>query len=302
MDHLTTLVLALAATRSAADRRLRVRVRRDDPEALTDLIEEMESSQRESLHRRAEELRTRNIGALLPGLDPYPQHLMRATETPPVLFYSGPLDLLQSPAVGICGSRNAGPDGLRAATACGEIAAQHGVVSVSGYARGVDRATHVASLEHGGSTIVVLPEGIDHFKILRGDVAAAWDPNRALVLSQFAPTQTWSAGAAMARNSVIIGLSRALVVVEAGETGGTLAAGTRALRLGHRVLALEFASTPAGNKVLLNRGAVSVRDRSELSLFIHDLVHVAPEQETRDLKAGEQYVLAVDGSAEQNSW
>jgi DNA processing protein len=302
MDHLTTLVLALAATRSGADRRPKGRVRRDDPEALTDLIKEIELSQRESLRRQAEELQTRNIGALIPGLDPYPQSLMRATETPPVLFYSGPLGLLQSPAVGVCGSRNASPDGLRAAAACGELAAQHGVVSVSGYARGVDRAAHIASIEHGGSTIVVLPEGIDHFKVRRGDVAAAWDPNRALVVSQFAPRQTWSAGAAMARNSVIIGLSRALVVVEAGETGGTLAAGTRALKLGHRVLALEFASTPAGNKVLMNEGAVSVRGRSELSEFIHDLVHVAPEHETRGLKAGEQYVLAVDGSAEQNSW
>ena len=227
MDHLTTLVLALAATCSRVDRRLGDRVRRDGPAVLIDLVEEMGSGQRESLKRQAEELQARNIGALIPGLDPYPPSLARAAETPPVLFHLGPLDLLRGPAIGICGSRNASPDGLRAAAACGELAARQGVVSVSGYARGVDRATHVASLEHGGTTIIVLPEGIDHFRIRRGEVAAAWDPDRVLVLSQFAPTQTWSVGAAMARNSVIIGLSRALVVVEASETGGTFAAGTR---------------------------------------------------------------------------
>lgn len=99
----------------------------------------------------------------------------------------------------------------------------------------------------------------------------------------------------MARNSVIIGLSSALVVVEAGETGGTLAAGSRALKLGQRVLALEFSSTPPGNRFLLNEGAVSVRGRAELGEFIHDLVHVAPEQEMLGPKLGEQYVLAVDG-------
>ena len=74
------------------------------------------------------------------------------------------------------------------------------------------------------------------------------------------------------------------------------------MKLGHRVLALEFSSMPAGNKVLLDQGAVSVRDRAELSEFIHDLAHVAPEQETRGLKAGEQYVLAIDGPAERESW
>lgn len=145
---------------------------------------------------RADDLHARNIGALLPGVDPYPRRLAQSTDTPPVLFYSGPLDLLQRPCVGICGSRNASADGLRAAAACGELAAQQGAVTVSGYARGVDRATHVATLEHGGATIVVLPEGIDHFKVRRGEVAAAWDPDRVLVLSQFAPTQTWSTGAA----------------------------------------------------------------------------------------------------------
>ena len=255
----------------------------------------MTASERQALRLHADELHARNIGALLPGVDPYPRRLAQSTDTPPVLFYSGPLDLLQRPCVGICGSRNASADGLRAAAACGELAAQQVAVTVSGYARGVDRVTHVASLEHGGATIVVLPEGIDHFKVRRGEVAAAWDPDRVLILSQFAPTQTWSAGAAMARNSVIIGLSRALVVVEAGETGGTLAAGSRALKLGQRVLALEFSSTPPGNRFLLNEGAVSVRGRAELGEFIHDLVHVAPEQETPEPKLGEQYVLAVDG-------
>jgi DNA processing protein len=51
------------------------------------------------------------------------------------------------------------------------------------------------------------------------------------VVSQFSPTQPWTTGGAMTRNSVVIGLGLALVVVEAGETGGTLAAGKRAFEL-----------------------------------------------------------------------
>jgi DNA processing protein len=178
-------------------------------------------------------------------------------DAPPVLFYSGSLQLLERPAVGICGARNVSTEGLRAAAACGELAAMQGIVSVSGYARGVDTATHAASLKAGGATIIVLPEGINHFRVKKNVVGEVWDQSRALVVSQFAPTQTWSAGAAMTRNSIIIGLSMALVVVEAGEKGGTLAAGTKALSVRGRVLALEFSSMPIGNKMLVDKGAYS---------------------------------------------
>jgi DNA processing protein len=146
--------------------------------------------------------------------------------------------------------------------------------SISGYARGVDTATHVAGLEAGGHTVLVLPEGIDHFRIRRGGVRDAWDPARALVLSQFAPTQPWSVHGAMARTGTIIGLSTALVVVEAGETGGTLAAGRRALALGRRVLVPEFAADTPGNQALLVAGAIAVKDPIELEELLHDLEHV----------------------------
>jgi DNA processing protein len=165
----------------------------------------------------------------------------------------------------MCGSRNATEEGLKAAIACGEVAARQGLAVVSGYARGVDMATHVAALAAGGTTVIVLPEGINRFRVKREPFAEVWDPARALVVSQFAPTRPWSAGAAMTRNAVIIGLSLALVVVEASEKGGTLAAGTTALDLNRRVITLDFAQTPPGNSVLLRRGAVRARNRAELS-------------------------------------
>ena len=46
----------------------------------------------------------------------------------------------------------------------------------------------------------------------------------------------------MSRNGVIAGLSKALVVIEAGEKGGTLDAGLRAIQLGRPVIALQFES------------------------------------------------------------
>jgi DNA processing protein len=75
----------------------------------------------------------------------------------------------------------------------------------------------------------------------------------------------------MARNNVIIGLSLALVVVEASEKGGTLAAGAKALQLNKPVLALEFAVNPRGNAELIRQGAISIRNRTELRIRLMEV-------------------------------
>lgn len=119
---------------------------------------------------------------------------------------------------------------------------------------------------------IVLAEGIDFFRVKR-DFAADLDAESTLVISQFAPTQTWQAHAAMARNSIIFGLSRALVVIEAGERGGTLAAGHGALKMGRPVLVVDFGNdTPAGNRILLDAGAEPVRNAVDLKERLGNLV------------------------------
>jgi DNA processing protein len=272
MDGVTRLRLALAATRPGARRGLASWVRRDGPAVLGALFDGLEPAQQAILRRQAEALDQRGVGALVRGVGGYPKTLDRLADAPAALFYSGSLDLLERPAVGVCGSRNVSDEGLRTATACAEIAAAHGLVSVSGYARGVDMATHVASLRAGGGTVFVLPEGIDHFRVRRGGIDAVWSDRRTLVVSRFAPTQPWTVGGAMARNSVIIGLSAALIVIEAGEQGGTLAAGSRALEVGRRVWSMQSGAVSAGNRLLLERGAVPVRTSAEFADRVAELV------------------------------
>lgn len=95
----------------------------------------------------------------------------------------------------------------------------------------------------------------------------------------------------MARNSIIIGLSLALVVVEAGENGGTLAAGRRALELGRRVLAIQFTDMPPGNVMLLENGAIPVSNPLELSSFMHEVRYVVDEPTCSGSAQGCQDVL-----------
>jgi DNA processing protein len=265
MDETTKLRLGVVASRHG-NARLAARARELGITAFTDLLREISEAELERVDDEAASLSARGIGAVLLGSPEYPHLLSSIRAAPPCLFYLGAVDLLTACGIGMCGSRNASDEGLRAATVCGEVATQHGLAVISGYARGVDTATHVSALSSGGSTVIVLPEGIDHFRVKRGPIASVWDRERTLVVSQFSPSRPWSPNGAMTRNNVIIGLSLALIVIEASDKGGTLSAGRRALELNRRVLTLELTEKPRGNAELIRRGAISVPNRSELSL------------------------------------
>jgi DNA processing protein len=263
MDEDTKLRLAIVASRHGGAS-LAARARQLGDVAFTDLLDQAPAAELRQVHDDAAELRDLGIGAVLLGSSEYPQLLSHFRAAPSCLFYRGPVELLTARGIGLCGSRNATDEGLRAAAACAEVAAQQRLAVVSGYARGVDTVTHATALASGGTTIVVLPEGIKHFRLKRGAIADSWDQDRALIVSQFSPNRPWSTGNAMARNNVIIGLSLALVVIEAGEKGGTLAAGKKALQTNRPVFALEFTQTPRGNAELVRNGAMPVSSRAHL--------------------------------------
>lgn len=83
----------------------------------------------------------------------------------------------------------------------------------------------------------------------------------------------------MARNGLIAALSRVLVVIEASQRGGTLAAGETALAMGRPVLALEFdAGTPPGNALLIKKGAIPVRTPRAVTDFVERLAAPSPEE------------------------
>jgi DNA processing protein len=194
-------------------------------------------------------------------------------QAPPALFVIGDRRLLLSPGLGMCGSRKASVQGLLAARACGDEIARVGVTVISGYAHGVDAETHRSAVLAGGRTVAVLPEGIAKFRRHDWYGGAEEKPDQLIAVSQFTPTQPWSVGTAMARNTVIIGLGLGLVVVEAGEKGGTLNAGQQALSARRPVFTLQFGDeTPSGNQLLIERGAIPVRSRAELAIRLSTLL------------------------------
>lgn len=197
------------------------------------------------------------------GDDAYPLSLSEklGSKAPDKLYCMGNLALLQKKSVGFCGSRNASEKGLEAADDCSQQAAASDVVVVSGNAAGVDFHAHLEALKAGGETILVLPEGINSFNI-RKPFRKHWDWSRALVVSQFEPDTPWRSYHAMARNKVILGLSCAMIVIEAGDRGGTLDAGKSTLEVNMPLFVARYADAgeqAKGNEILISLGGIPLK-------------------------------------------
>ncbi len=158
-----------------------------------------------------------------------------ADDSLPNLAGYGREDLLATRGISLCGSRAAGDVGLEFARAVGSFAAELGLPLVSGYAKGVDMAGHVACVEPGGHTIAVLAEGLGRFR-LRREMSAVMDPwdddfePHLTVVSEFEHNAGWTVWRAMQRNALICSLGRVLVAVDPGESGGTLDAVKKAVK------------------------------------------------------------------------
>jgi len=190
----------------------------------------------------------RGVITLTPTHPKYPSRLTEVLKenAPQTIYAWGNLGLLDSHAVGFCGSRHVSPTGLAVTSHIVEQVAQLGWVIVSGHARGVDTVAHRTGLQNQTGTIIVLAEGINRFK-LRTEIKSLATPENILILSEFQPNASWNVGYAMQRNSTIIALSDAMVVIEARTEGGTYNAGKTALKLSIPLFVAHYHTKNSGN-------------------------------------------------------
>ena len=150
----------------------------------------------------------------------YPVQLRRVQPLAPVLFVTGEL-LADEVGVSVVGSRDASPGGQQMADAVARGLVERGMAVISGLANGIDAAAHHATLAAGGRPIGVLGAGITRVypetnRALHQRVAAA-----GVLVSQFAPEHPPDQHTLALRNATMAGLSRASVIVEAGERSGS---------------------------------------------------------------------------------
>jgi DNA processing protein len=199
--------------------------------------------------------------------DDYPELLRRTADPPARLFVLGRRSLLQRPAVAIVGSRRATPYGVNVASRVARELAAAGVVVVSGLARGIDTAAHIAALDAGGATIAVLGTGIDvayprSNRRLQDRIAA-----EGLVLSEFADGTEPRPQNFPVRNRIIAGLSLGVIVIEAGERSGSLITARLAAEEGREVFAVPgsvFSHATKGAHKLIQDGAKLLHDLDDI--------------------------------------
>lgn len=214
----------------------------------------------------------------------YPAALRDLPDSPPVLFVKGTLEPDDDWAIAVVGTRKPTAYGREVAQHFASGLAQQGLTIVSGLARGVDAIAHRAALEAGGRTLAVLGCGVDrvyppeHHKLAQ-DIMA-----QGALISDYPLGTPPDAANFPARNRLISGLSRGVVVVEAGSTSGALITADFAAQQGRDVFAVPgsiFSPASQGTHRLLREGASLATDVVDILEALH-LEAVGEQRETRD--------------------
>jgi DNA processing protein len=197
----------------------------------------------------------------------YPPALRYISDPPPVLWVRGCVSVFDATSVAIVGSRSGSPYALAVAERLSADLSARGLIVTSGLARGVDSAAHRGALSIGGRTLAVLGCGVDvaypsEHRSLMADIAQT-----GAVVSELVPGTPPQAQFFPRRNRIISGLSKAVVVIEAGEKSGSLITARCALEQGRDVLAVPgniLNGRNRGGHALLRDGAKIVETADDI--------------------------------------
>lgn len=186
-----------------------------------------------------------HFGVQIEGSIDYPKKLYDADYPLVLLYYQGNWDLVFSRGVSVVGTRHPSPEGIRRTKRLVKGLVDGGFTIYSGLAAGIDTAAHQAAIECGGRTIAVTgtPLWLRYPKenvMLQEEIA-----KRHLVISQVPVVSYKEKGINFTRmffperNKTMSALSEATIIVEAGETSGTLIQAKAALKQGRKVFILN---------------------------------------------------------------
>ena len=191
------------------------------------------------------------------GSDGYPALLASISDAPLILYWRGSLPP-GGETVAIVGSRAPTDAGKRFTRDLAADLAFQGINVVSGMARGIDTSAHEGALSAGGKTIAVLGCGVDVLYPPEAGRLRDAILGQGAVVSEFPPGTLPLPHRFPARNRLISGMARAVVVAEAPARSGALITARFALDQGREVMAVPgnpaFPQTEGSNR-LLQEGA-----------------------------------------------
>jgi DNA processing protein len=183
----------------------------------------------------------------------YPTEWKGWDDMPKVVYIKGNKQLLSSPGIAVVGSRNASSLGLLNSKLVVKIFVENGVPIVSGLAKGVDAVAHKETLLYKGHTIAVLAHGLDRiYPTENTGLANEIVKSNGMLLSEIPLSEQIQKEYFVQRNRIIVGLSQAVVVVEAGEKSGTVSSAHWAMEMGRELFCI---SGSPGCEMLIAEGA-----------------------------------------------
>jgi DNA processing protein len=187
---------------------------------------------------------------------------------PRKLYVTGKLQIpLQSPRAAVIGSRDASPEGLKAADNIARMLARHKVIVVSGLAKGIDTLAHKAAISECGHTIAVIGTPLDQVYPRSNLELQKVIIRDHLVISQFPIGYPTLPRNFIFRNRTMALIADASIIVEAGDDSGALSQGWEALRLGRPLfIRSSVMHDPSLNwpEKMARYGAVEFTDSDEI--------------------------------------
>lgn len=202
----------------------------------------------------------------------YPSLLCKTHSPPPLLYYQGQLPSFSKSAA-IVGARKATPYGRNTAQTIAEQMARHHIAVISGGARGIDTKSHIGALIGNGITCAVVANGLDttyppENKTLFSDIIE----KGGAIISEYAFGVSPLAMNFPARNRIIAGLCRCVIVAEAALRSGSLITADFALEEGRDVFAVPgsiYSEMSKGTNALLRKGAIALTSIDDILSEYH---------------------------------
>lgn len=201
----------------------------------------------------------------------YPLSLKSITDPPICLYVKGDKKVLNQGDkfyLAIVGTRKPSTYGIEVAKKFSYQLAKEGVIIVSGMAMGIDTLAHWGAIKAEGKTVAVLGCGVDIvYPAINRSLYETIIKEKGVVISEFPAGQMVAKGLFIARNRIISGLSKGVLVVEGLKDSGALITASYAAAQGKDVFAppapINFEQSQAPN-ILLKQGARLVTEPGDI--------------------------------------
>jgi len=249
----------------------------------SDLVEPSRAEQYRLLVSEAmAKAKVSRYGVRVFGAGEYPGKLRDADHPIALLYYRGWWDLVNSRCVAVVGTRSPSTEGQKRARQLVKALVKDDFTIVSGLAKGIDKVAHETAIEEKGRTIAVIGTPISYAypaenKELQERIARDF-----LLISQV-PVKRWQNQGPKQnriffpeRNITMSALTEGTIIVEAGETSGTLVQARHALKQGRKLFILDSCfNNPSITwpHRFADEGAIRVREYADIQRHLSPPAH-----------------------------